>query len=97
MKISDILNKLKNRDFNLSVDDKITINDSALELLSYDDNEIKSRPELLDTLANIVEIGNITYEHCDSDIIPLDNGVYDLLVEKLKRIDYNRYHPGAIP
>ena len=97
MKISDILNKLKNRDFNLSVDDKIIINNSALEILSYNDNEIKSRPELLDTLANIVEIGNITYEHCDSDIIPLDNGVYDLLVEKLKRIDYNRYHPGAIP
>ena len=32
MKISDILNKLKNRDFNLSVDDKIIINNSALEI-----------------------------------------------------------------
>lgn len=96
-KIETILDKLKRGSFDITINDKIVINDVALALLSYEDSEIKKRKDLLDELENIVTIGNITYEHCDTDIIPLDNGVYDLLVEKLKRIDYNRYHPGARP
>ena len=97
MTIRDILNKLKSGNFNISIEEKILINDSALTMLSHSDEELKSRNDLLDILENLVTIGNITYEHCDTDIIPLDNGVYDLLVEQLKRVAYDRYHPGAIP
>lgn len=96
-RIKAILEELKKGKFSISIDDKIAINDAALNIMTYADEEFEKRKDLLDELVDIITIGNITYEHCDTDIIPLDNGVYDLLVEQLKRVAYDRYHPGAVP
>lgn len=92
-----ILNELNRNNFVIPIEDKIALNEFATEILSFDDSIIKQRADLLDALEDIITIGNITYEHCDTEILPIDNGLYDLLVEKLKRVDFNRYHPGARP
>ena len=47
-------------------------------------------------LERLIEIGNITYNNMDTDILPIEDGVYDLLLEKLKRYNPN-YQIGAKP
>lgn len=49
-----------------------------------------------DTLREIIEISNIVYNDTDADILPLDDGVYDLALELYKTIDPN-FQVGAIP
>ena len=49
--------------------------------------------QLLDCVVNI---GNITYNNLDTDYLPIEDGVYDLLLEKLKKYNPN-FQVGAKP
>ena len=93
----EIIQELKNGNFEAANNNIIFINDTAMELLNLPDETIKSSSSLLDRLEDIIIIGNITYNYGDTERLPIDDGIYDLLVEKLKRIDYNRFTPGAVP
>ena len=97
MTIHDIVEELKKGNFDIANNNLMLINDTAMELLDLPDETIKNNKELLDTLIDIIAIGNITYNYGDTEILPIDDGVYDLLVTKLQRIDYNRFTPGALP
>lgn len=93
----EIIQELKNGNFEAATNNVILIDDTALELLNLPDETIKNNSSLLDRLEDIIIIGNITYNYGDTEILPLDDGIYDLLVEKLKRVDFDRFTPGAVP
>lgn len=97
MEIKDILESLKQGNFNAAYAHKIEINNSIYRLMNEPDESFKSDPKLLDELVDIIAIGNITYNYSDADILPIDDSIYDMLVVKLQRIDYDRFTPGAIP
>ncbi len=58
------------------------------------------KPELneleVSTLSYLIKIGNITYNDTDNDILPIEDGMYDLLLVKYKKYDEN-YQVGAEP
>lgn len=60
-----------------------------LDTKELNDSEIK-------LLSNVINIGNTTYENTDKDFLPIDNGIYDLLLEKYKGYNEN-YQIGAKP
>ena len=88
--LKEILQQLKSGNFSAAYDNIEFINERAMEILNYPDDSIKNTSSLLDDLTNLIYIGNITYNYSDSDVLPIDDGIYDLLIAQLQRIDYNR-------
>ena len=97
MTIHEILTEVKNANFKCAYENSNVIFDSIFKIFELDDDYIRNNKDTLQDLIDIITIGNITYNYSDSDILPIDDGVYDLLVEKLKRIDYSKFTPGAYP
>lgn len=65
------------------------LNEQIQLLLEYDnDTEWLTDDSLLRDLRKAIIIGNATYNNSSSDILPIDDGVWDLMVEK-----YRRYTP----
>lgn len=95
--LKEILQQLKSGNFSAAYDNIEFINERVMEILNYPDDSIKNTSSLLDDLTNLIYIGNITYNYSDSDVLPIDDGIYDLLIAQLQRIDYNRCPVGAIP
>ena len=62
-----------------------TISLEALKLL----REEKLNDQDIDICKDILEISNILYNNTDNDILPLEDGVYDLLLEL-----YRKYNPN---
>lgn len=50
----------------------------------------------VELLSDILDIGNIVYNNTDRDLMPIEDGIYDLLLEKYKRYNPN-YRIGAKP
>ena len=88
--ICNIIDRLHNSDLSCLNNQTIElINNIALSFLNdnkYDKADIK----------NILSISNILYNNTDRNILPLEDGVYDLVLEKYKTIDPN-YQVGAEP
>lgn len=75
-----ILEQLRNGNITPSLDNKEMLTNELLRLLSIDkwDNSDLEVAEI------IMNIANISYNWYDSDILPIENGLYDLLSEKYK-------------
>ena len=84
-RIKAILEELKKGNFSISIDDKIAINDAALNIMTYADEEFEKRKDLLDELVDIITIGNITYEHCDTDYLIRRIKISNLFLIKILR------------
>lgn len=97
MELSSIVNELKNGNFKYAYDNIGVIQTYVVRLLKATDEEIKREPNLLQQLIDLITIGNITYNYSDTDVLPIDDGIYDQLVVKLQRINYDKFTPGAIP
>lgn len=97
MSISEILNEVQHGNFQCAYDNNSIIQDTILRLLDMPDNDIKNNPIELDNLISVIAIGNILYNYSDADVLPIEDGIYDLLVVKLQRIDYDKFTPGAKP
>ena len=97
MEVSEILSSLRQGNFRPIYDplNIELISREATMILNSDDEYVKAH--LIDELCDLIMIGNITYNYSDMDALPIDDGVYDLLVSKLQRIDYNRFQSGASP
>lgn len=95
MDIQGILYECQRGNFYVAYDNQKAINDRALEILNTDDSKIDKTK--LQDLADIIKIGNYTYNNTDADVLPIEDGVYDLLVVKLIRINPNLFTPGALP
>lgn len=66
------------------------------DLCNYILNKYKLDSNEVQLLSNIIDIANITYNNTDRDILPIEDGVYDLLLEKYKEYNQN-YQIGAKP
>lgn len=94
--IDDILKQVKLGNFKYAYDNKNIISNRMIKLLDTPDEEFKDNNNL-NELISLITIGNIMYNYSDADILPIDDGMYDLMVAKLERIDYNKFTPGASP
>ena len=96
MTVHDILDKVQSGDFNIAYNNS-TLLDTIAILLKTPDDQVKNNPQLLQDLVDIITIGNIIYNYSDRDVMAIDDGIYDLLVVKLQKIDYSKFNPGAKP
>lgn len=97
MTLSEIVEEVKHGNFLCAYDNNQVIQSSIMEILNISDQDIKDNPSKLKDLVDLITIGNITYNYSDSDVLPIDDGMYDLLVVKLQRIDYDKFTPGSVP
>lgn len=74
------------------IDNIKKLSDISNYLLSKD--ELTSEEVVL--LTGLLDICNTTYNDTDRDILPVEDGIYDLLLEKYKKYDSN-YKIGAEP
>lgn len=93
MKLQEIFDDLKNGNIQSSLDNRIDINKIAVEILN---KKFLSESEI-DTLSLLIQIGNISYDNFPNQILPIDDGVYDLLVVKLQNADYMKFKVGSSP
>ena len=74
-------------------DSKI-INEEVLRLLSIPDDSIPN--DDIDTMCTILTISNILYNNTSKNVLPLEDGIYDLLITKYKNVT-GQDIVGAIP
>lgn len=94
MKILDDLLKGK---INITKEDLLAIGNETVRIMQTDTENPHSLKEFdITELGLIVQISNILYNDTDRSILPLDDGVYDLMIECYKK--YNpQYQVGAVP
>ena len=88
--LKNILDGLRSGYLNIAYQQKQYLNDLAIELYNkpvLNENDIED-------LRDIILIGNITYNDTDKELLPIEDGVYDLLLEKYKKYDPN-FQVGA--
>ena len=95
MNIQEVLYECQRGNFYTAYENQKMINDRALEILNSDDMIVKQN--MLQDLVDIIKIGNYTYNNTDADVLPIDDGIYDLLVVKLMNINPDLFTPGALP
>lgn len=88
--ISNILNDLRSGSLKLAYDNKQYLNDYAMVLY----NKTGLSQDELEDFRNIILICNITYNDTDKELLPIEDGIYDLLLEKYKKYDPN-FQVGA--
>ena len=79
---------------NINIDDNTKINMSATALIFL--KEKHTNADMLEQIKDILNISNMLYNNTDIDILPLEDGVYDLVLEKYKNYNPN-YQVGAEP
>ena len=91
--LREIVNKLKQGDIT-AIEGKIEYINSIAMLLMYYNGDYND--EIVEDMGNIIEISNILYNNTSRNMLPLEDGVYDLLLET-----YRKYVPdykiGAEP
>ena len=85
-----ILDNLRMGNLNEAYANKQYLNDLGLRL--YEKPELDQND--IEDLNDIILIGNITYNDTDRELLPLDDGFYDLLLEKYKKYNPN-FQVGA--
>lgn len=89
-RVKQILSELNNGKITITHEDIITINQLCARFLNetYTDYE---------TIRNILEISNILYNNTTHDVLPLEDGVYDLVVVKYNNLTGDKAPVGAPP
>ena len=95
MTLRDIVNDLLTEHLNLCYNNRQFISAEAIRILEISDENMANND--IDDLVSLVTIGNITYNYTANIVLPIEDGVYDMLVVKLKRIDFSKFTPGAPP
>ena len=90
-RISEILQKLINDGVNIiNQNDIVTINRLSTAFINGEFNDLK-------TINEILQISNILYNNTTKTVLPLEDGVYDLVVSKYDAITNNGAPVGAPP
>lgn len=91
--LNNIVRSLYDGDLSMITRDNVVlINNLAMEILSCDSiSEVEKA-----AMGIIVQISNILYNNTDREVLPLEDGVYDLLLELYKTYNPN-YEIGAYP
>lgn len=90
LSISNVLDGLRSGYLNIAYEYKAYLNDIALTIY----NKPILSEEDIDNLKGIILICNITYNDTDKELLPFEDGFYDLLLEKYKKYDPN-FQVGA--
>lgn len=88
--IENVLTDLRQGSLKLAYENKQYINMLAADL--YNNPNLSSGD--IDDLLGLITIGNITYNNTDRELLPIEDGVYDLLLEKYKPYNPN-FQVGA--
>ena len=88
--IQNVLNGLRNGNMTSAYEYKGYLNDVAMTLY----NKPQLTAEDIEDLKGIITICNITYNDTDKELLPIEDGFYDLLLEKYKIYDPN-FQVGA--
>lgn len=83
--LQSILNDLYNASLISMNDHKQDLSNECLRLI----NSNNHTQEDINKLDVLIRIGNITYNNLDTDLLPIEDGVYDLLLET-----YRKYNPN---
>ena len=90
--IQNVLNGLRNGNMTSAYEYKGYLNDVAMTL--YNKPQLTLTAEDIEDLKGIITICNITYNDTDKELLPIEDGFYDLLLEKYKIYDPN-FQVGA--
>ena len=92
-KLNELIESLKKGDLSgLTREIVLLINEESKRMLSITEH---SQEDII-KMNQIILISNILYNNTSIDILPLEDGVYDVLLELYKRYNPN-YQVGAIP
>lgn len=89
-RIGEIVLQLKNGKIDISQNDINVINDIAVGFINGDIIELQ-------TIHDILEISNILYNNTSNTVLPLEDGIYDLVVVKYNKLTGNKAPVGAVP
>lgn len=93
-KLEYIISLLKESNDSILTNENIKlINNEALRILN--NNSPQTQQDII-IMNLIITISNILYNNTDRDLLPLEDGVYDLLFEEYKKYNPN-YLVGAVP
>ena len=81
--INKIYNDIHNNIFNSAYDNIVELNKEIMNILNKD-NLSEEENNLLE---KAITIGNCFYTNSDSDFLPIEDGIYDLMVEKFRKIN----------
>lgn len=81
--LNNVLEGLRAGYLGIAYEYKAYLNDLSLTLY----NKPELTPENVEELKTILIICNITYNDTDKELLPIEDGVYDLLLEKYKNYD----------
>lgn len=83
-KIDSILNRLRSGDISVAYECGPILNEFISSVLNKDCND-----DEIVTMGKVLRICNILYNRTDIELLPVEDGVYDLLLEKYKTYDPN--------
>ena len=93
--IEDFVNGVNVQDWiNKIYNDSKKMNDETVRLLSTPDEDITQ--DDINTMFALISISNILYNNTSQNVLPLEDGIYDLLVVKYKNVT-GREIVGAVP
>lgn len=69
------------------------LNNEAIRILECPE---LSKDDIIE-LKMILDIGNLTYNNSDRDLLPIEDGIYDMLIEKYRKYNNDIYPVGATP
>lgn len=89
--LSVILNELAKSNISiLTLDTKKYLSDCSIKLLNTQEEDYKNNINgVLDKLRCLIMICNILYNRTDILVLPVEDGIYDLLLELYKKFDQN--------
>ncbi len=93
MNLEFIYDRILKGDLTLVYQNRLQINQLIEYLLGKD----QLSTDEIHQLEMLIKIGNAVYNNLDTDNIPIEDGVYDLLIEKFKRYNNNNYPVGSPP
>lgn len=89
-RILQILNELKSGEININPEDVRNINSICVRYLNGNYTNMS-------TIRDILEISNILYNNTSREMLPLEDGVYDLVIAKYNKQTGNNAPVGATP
>ena len=91
--IKTLISDLEHGNIQSSLDNRVELNNIAMRLL----NTEKLTKEEIEELQNLLILCNTAYDNYSNNVLPIEDGVYDLLVVKLQKEDYGSFKVGSKP
>lgn len=91
--LQNILYDLEHQNIQTALGHRAELGSESVRLL----NESILTPEDIEKLKLLIQIGNTSYDNYHHDLLPIEDGVYDLLAVRLQKEDYGAFKVGSKP